>query len=177
MFYKNFKRPYKGSLRDNFACYMLLATAFYGIVYFFTTQGKLIPLSDAKATQVVLIVMYGLLWLRALLAFINPSRHNMIFYYAPVARGHYVFRCLAFIAVLGYLALTVPALDNVVIYYLIAIKMLALVVPLRKEVVAIKLIEFYLTNAKYDAFRKKQDPIFSDGVTWCHIHNEWTMKP
>lgn len=146
MFYKNFKQPYKGSVRDNFACYMLLATAFYGIVYFFTTQGKLIPLSDAKATQVVLIVMYGLLWFRALLAFINPSRHNMIFYYAPVARGHYIFRCLAFIAVLGYLALTVPALNNVVIYYLIAIKVLALVVPLRKECLVMALINIWVES-------------------------------
>ncbi|MDA0910064.1 MAG: hypothetical protein O2809_00710 [Proteobacteria bacterium] len=144
MLYKNFKRPYRGSVRDNFFCYLVLATAFYGIVYFFTTQGKLIPLVDASATQSVLIMMYGFLLARAIIAIANPMRHNMIFYYARWAKGNYIVRNLLWVAVLVALALSFSAMDNVVIYYLIAIKALAVVVPLRKECVFMYLANLYI---------------------------------
>jgi hypothetical protein len=144
MLYKNFRRPYRGSVRDNFFCYLVLATAFYGIVYFFITQGKLIPLANASATQSVLIMMYGFLLARAIIAIANPMRHNMIFYYAPAAKAHYIFRNLLWVAVLGTLVLSFSAMDNVVIYYLIAIKAVAVVLPLRKECVLMSLINIWV---------------------------------
>ena len=116
-------------------------------------------------------MMYGFLLGRAIIAILNPARHNMIFYYAQWAKGNYIVRNLLWVAVLGTLALSFSAMDNVVIYYLIAIKALALVVPLRKECIFMYLANLYIdinTPLWEEKERKKQ--LYIRNGEWSYVH-------
>lgn len=171
MLYKKFNRPYKGSVRDNFFCYLVLATVFYGIAYFAATQNKVMPHADTAATQSILILMYSFLLARAIIAFVSPMRHNMIFYYARGAKAHYIVRNLLWAGALSALALTFSEFNNVIIYYLIAIKALSVLVPLRKEVVFMWLTNLYIEiNEPIWEEKEREKQRYIKNGQWSYLH-------
>jgi hypothetical protein len=148
---------------------LVLATVFYGIAYFAATQNKVMPHADTAATQSILILMYSFLLARAIIAFVSPMRHNMIFYYARGAKAHYIVRNLLWAGALGALTFAFSEFNNVIIYYLIAIKALSVLVPIRKEAVLGNIIDFWYDHHNPDHF-KFYDEREEDDSVWVEKH-------